>query len=65
MIVRIKTLQDKEFDIWKDEVELTVMGRSEAGRMAESWVTYFHKKGLDVRIELESIEVRDRPCTQL
>lgn len=65
MIVRIKTLQDKDFDIWKDEIEFNVANRREASRLAENWVCYFHRKGLDVKIEIESLEVRERPCTQL
>lgn len=65
MIVRVKTLQDKEFNIWKDEIEFIVKNRIEMLKTTKGWVDYFNNKGLDVRIQTESIEEYDYPCTQL
>lgn len=65
MIVRIKTLQDAEFEIWKDEIEFVAKSKSDAARQIDAWILYFHRKGLDVRVEKESVESYDVPCTKL
>lgn len=52
MKAEIKTLQDKEFDIWKDEVAIEAKTRKAVMERVTDWGRYFQAKGLEVKIVL-------------